>query len=771
MRNRCALIVAGVGLAAMLATFPDIVFEGRRPYARDYMPYVLPDRAFLQEAWRRGDTALWNPNFYFGVPQVAVRGSPVFYPPAWPFRPFGSGRGTDAYHLLHLLLAYAGAYGLLRTLYCRTGVAIPLGLTYAFSGYLLSLPDFAPWCAWIPISLALAIRAGEAPRLLPAAFLLGLSLACAFLAGGMEEVYVPLLAAPFAIAVRAPPGRERLRRALLGTLAAGAFAFALAAPHLLSLAEFLAGSDRAAAFAGDTASGWSSPPLQSLEAVFPFLFGRTIPDRAFFGDFLLGPGEPEFWNPSLYVGLLPLILAPFAFRKDRRAGAFFLGLGLFSLVAAWGRHVPLHGWLRAVLPLFDHFRFPARMLVFTTISVIALAGLGAEACLERGRRKPIVLAAVAVAAASLLLWAAAGSWLPHLPAVFGRTALVAALVAAAAAAARGRALTMALSALAIVQVADVASSNRSVLPASSPALQAREPLAVRAIRAADPAGGVEPFRVYRIPPNIRYVEYVPEAKGPWASGYEAARAQDADTLLGNVAEAYGLSLVHGFTAARSGRFDRLMKDYALGNPEDFLALAGARYILTPLRAAPWPYPRIFQSRPDDLRIYCLPLPGPRAFLVPRFKFVKGPAEAASEMAKPGFDPWAVAILEGEGGEAAVSGQGRPPVLPRIVRYRNGEVVVEISGGPGGVLVLSDSWAPGWRAEVDGTPAEIHPADVAFRGVVLPAGPHRVRFAYRPRSVLAGGGLAAAALLIGCLLWVRARRKILEVGLTFPRKDR
>lgn len=758
MGNRRALIAAGAGLAAILAAFPDVVLQGRRPYARDVLPYILPDRAFLQDAWRRGDTALWNPHLFLGVPQVAVRMSPVFYPPAWPFRPFGAGRGTDAFYLLHYLLAYAGAYALLRTLGCRTAVSIPFALTYAFSGYLMSLPDFAPCCAWIPLSLALALRAGRAERVLPAAFLLGLTLALAFLAGGMEEVYVPLLAAPFAIAAGASPGRGRLRRAVLGTLAAGAFAFALASPHLLPLAEFLAGSDRAAAFGGGTASGWSSPPLQSLEAVFPFLFGRTIPDRAFFGDWLLAPGEVEFWNPSLYVGLLPLLLAPFALRRDRRAGAFFLGLGLLSLVAAWGRHAPLHGLLRAVLPMFDHFRFPARLLVFTTVSAVALAGLGAEDCLARGRRRTAALAAASVAAAALLLWAAAGSWLPHLPGVLGRTALVAGLIAIAFAAAKGRAIVPALAALAILQVADVAAANRSVLPTSPPSLQDREPLAVRAIRAAEAGGGGGPFRVYRSLPNVRFERFDPRAKGEWGSGYEFARVQDVDTLLGNIAEAHGLSLVHGFTSARSGRFDRLEASYGRANPAGFLALAGVRYVLTPADASAWPYPRILDSPANGLRIYRVPAPAPRAFLVPRARFVKGPDEAAAEMSRPGFDPGAEAVLEGEGAEIAVPVPSRPAAPARIARDRNGEVDVEIPDGPGGVLVLADTFAPGWRAEVDGAPAAIRPADVAFRGVVLPPGPHRVRFAYRPRSVVAGGALAAAALLAGLLLLRSSRRK-------------
>ena len=51
--------------------------------------------------------------------------------------------------------------------------------------------------------------------------------------------------------------------------------------------------------------------------------------------------------------------------------------------------------------------------------------------------------------------------------------------------------------------------------------------------------------------------------------------------------------------------------------------------------------------------------------------------------------------------------------------------------------MNDTFYPGWEAAVDGSPQPIVTANYLFRAVRVPAGPHRVEFAYRPRSVRLG----------------------------------
>jgi membrane protein YfhO len=89
-----------------------------------------------------------------------------------------------------------------------------------------------------------------------------------------------------------------------------------------------------------------------------------------------------------------------------------------------------------------------------------------------------------------------------------------------------------------------------------------------------------------------------------------------------------------------------------------------------------------------------------------------------------------------------------------ITHRSDNTLSVVTKTPtGGWLVIRQSYAPGWTASVDGKPAAVLRADVAFQAVRVPAGRHSVMLAYRPSTVTQGTQLSIVAALIALSLLV------------------
>jgi uncharacterized membrane protein YfhO len=82
--------------------------------------------------------------------------------------------------------------------------------------------------------------------------------------------------------------------------------------------------------------------------------------------------------------------------------------------------------------------------------------------------------------------------------------------------------------------------------------------------------------------------------------------------------------------------------------------------------------------------------------------------------------------------------------------------LEATSSRSAVLVLADAHDPGWRASVDGKPATLLRANVAFRAVPVPAGRHTVELVYRPRRLLLGLAVSGLAAVVAAAMLVATR---------------
>jgi len=88
----------------------------------------------------------------------------------------------------------------------------------------------------------------------------------------------------------------------------------------------------------------------------------------------------------------------------------------------------------------------------------------------------------------------------------------------------------------------------------------------------------------------------------------------------------------------------------------------------------------------------------------------------------------------------------------ISEYRPTKITIRTSSQTNQLLFLSDTYYPGWKAAIDGQPAPVLRADLAFRAVPVPAGDHQVVMTYFPDSFRNGLVIAAMSLIVSLCVY-------------------
>ncbi len=146
---------------------------------------------------------------------------------------------------------------------------------------------------------------------------------------------------------------------------------------------------------------------------------------------------------------------------------------------------------------------------------------------------------------------------------------------------------------------------------------------------------------------------------------------------------------------------------------------------------------------------------PRAALYYRADIRNGESDVLRRLEDPSLDIFNSVVvnasdLSGEQRRGiAVLNEASPKRVDAtpITRYKSQEVEIAAALNRTGILVLNDSDYPGWTVDVDGHRSKWFTANYMFRGVLLPAGKHIVRFTYKPISFYLGAAISCVALLI------------------------
>ena len=785
-------VLALAGLFLLVAfLFRDAVVVGQALFDRDihlcWYEHVLAFRRALAE----GSWPTWDPFRGFGQPAWA---NPSFvnvlYPVTWLHLALPPWTVYTVAVVLHLAGSGAGAYLLARRLGLAPAAAFVAGALWTASGPFLSLVNMwnqllgASWIPWIVLAAGRALKAASLKWTLA----WGAAWAAPILVGSAESVVMGgVLAGALAlpdVQWRRPWGAANRRLAGRAALALG-FALLLSAGQWLPTVEVARRSERAT-LPPEALTAWSLHPLSAFQTVSPFsLF--DVPAQFHDPQWNREVGNPliaSFYLGASAIGLVAAALLSPA--PARRVLTLLLGA---CVLVALGHHAPFFGIAADLLPPLRALRFPSKAMVLAALAWALLAGFGLDAWRAggTGRRRAwwlVVLALGASVSLNLLgaRWlAAAEEWGPayanlnigtpsfraaYAPverrllaaAVFASLALVLALYR------RGREGGGPALVVGALAIADLVAANGALNPTTPPGLYFFRP---RVLEAMDVSG---PRRVH-----VWEYDQVPgRTYRRWLTG-RIWWDVDGESPV-SVLRALGLSLyLYPHVAPRWGLYESFADEgtglasresgglrHLLAAVEEtpasgrLLAMGGVDYVLALHRSGleglrpRGTFPGVLGNLP--IHVYQVPDPLPRAYVVDGVRVASGP-ESYRALIDPGLDPRREVVLP--------EGAPRPPTAGfagrcRIRELRSDRVVLEAELSGPGFVVLLDTYDPGWTATVDGRPAPVLRANVAFRAVAVPGGAHTVELRYRPRAVVAGTAISLAGLLLGgaALAWPR-----------------
>ena len=798
---------AAAGLTALvLFLFRDAVFLGQVFYHRDvHLQWYVQALAFVRSI-AAGSWPVWNPWVGFGQPLWANPNNQVLYPFTWLHMLMMPWTYYTCFVVTHVLFSALGMYALGLRLGLSRGGATVAAVAWAASGPFLSLVDL--WnhlaaAAWIPWTLLAADVALASGRLVDA-LAWGVTLAVPVLTGSPETgLMAGLVVAPYALRyVRRPAGAAGNRRLVVTMGTALAFAVAISTAQWWPTLELLRDSPRLSELNTAARTFWSVHPLALAQALLP-AFPDSLPlswevRSAYF------EGR-EAYLRSLYLGIssLGLVLAGARGRR-RRTWLFFLAIALGAALLALGRHTPFFGWALLVLPPLKMLRFPAKALVLAAFAWAILAGLGFDAWRggERGRLNRIgtafVLVMLSAVAAGLAFvaharaeeWGSALLFLGGSPRSFTQVlaptarqlarAAAFALAMAAAVIATGRrpGLSGRLAGIAALLLAGdlIAAHHRLNLTAARELFTYR-PRVLDVVRPL-PYARIYAYDYFEDETAVRYLGH----RSPYLT---AVRQEDwpvpwlealalRSVLFPTVAASWNLFTAYptdalGLYAPPLGLLTNALRELE-GTPLHgrFLRLGAAEYVVALHRQgfeALVPVATLPTAFVEPLLVFRVPDPLPRTYAVGSARRVDGLVAELRALAEPTFDPAREIVLPAEAPasppSASFTGQSR------IVEFRPDRVRLEADLSAPGFVVLVDAHDPGWHATIDGRPAEVLRANVAFRAVAVPAGRHVIEYLYRPRSVTVGLAISGATLLAALAVAVvemRRRARAVPEGL-------
>ncbi|MDD5223530.1 MAG: YfhO family protein [bacterium] len=392
--------------------------------------YYFYKKLFFSEL-HNGELPLWNPGVALGYYQAGNPLHGYFYPLNIIFFLLPFDLAYNWLILIHYFLAGLFMYLLVKTLTGSPPASLFAGVTYAFSGVMISLSKnigFLFGAVWYPLilfSIEKYMEGNKGQRTVKDFRkykyfgLLTLGFCCQFLTGDLQSFVIGIGLAVIQLVVRIhqlepihkAPARFALSLGRAGLFLVGSLALAMgiAMIQLLPLLDMAWQSYRLHGIPLEEAGYFSFNPQRWINLFHPFIWGQSELNT-FWGDNLSNSlTMKQFWYPSIYLGIAPIFLAlcsiislrqnqdsssrqsgprmtsqeDFSGLENRGLVIWYFVLILVFFFLACGSFTPVWPWVYSHLPVFSLFRFPAKYFSIVNLLLCVLAGLGLANLISR----------------------------------------------------------------------------------------------------------------------------------------------------------------------------------------------------------------------------------------------------------------------------------------------------------------------------------------------------------------------------------------------------
>jgi hypothetical protein len=716
-------------IAAPLILFAPLLI-GRVWYWGVPLLQFYPWQRLAAESYQAGQLPLWNSLVGNGAPLAANLQTGAFYPLNFLHLLLPTEYAMGYTAILHVILAGLFMYAYLRALKLSPLAALIGALAFDLNGFLIARAGFfsvtaaVPWlAAWLWRAEKLQ-QASDQRSAFSDACWLALVMGLGVLAGHAQTAVYGLILVAFYFLWRVFSNRKTRRRSIPRSLIPFAVAvllgLSLAAIQLLPAAELTRESQRAGGLDYTQIMTHSFWPLRLLTMLSPDFFGNPAQNNFW--------GYNNYWENAAYIGVIPILLALYAiWNRLRRKAAqgpigFLATAAVVSLILALGWFTPIYPFLYQTVPGFALFQGPARWLIVTLVALCALAGFGMQHVLDYGVSRKATTRLIFLGLALSLAGLAASFILKGRAETFGPATLQlgALLILAGWLFRSDLQKPKWTTALVLVVALDLITAQFALNPTLPPDIYRASNHTAAALKADGSIGRT--FTFARDEAAIKFGTYLAHQTPEGVTQFDGFGPNDLNfwlneraALLPNAAMIDGVPSANNFDSLLVGRYQNLLdqiEDLSLDQALPLLSQMHVGYIVSPQELD---LPIV--TRTPDVTVYRNDRVLPRA--------------------------WAAAQnIDLQNVSAIMPGS----VIESLTDSGN-TVTIRASLPQAGWLILSDTFYPGWRALVDGTPAEIVLVNGAFRAAPVPAGMSTIEFRYEPQSVSIGLLVSLVSLVI------------------------